>query len=395
MKQLLFLITLFGLGIAPLLSQNQSVIPGAYQTEEYLGQLKGKRIGMVVNHTSMVREYHLVDYLLARNIQIERIFAPEHGFRGEASAGEYVKGGTDKQTGLDVVSLYGRNKKPTAKQLKDIDLVVFDIQDVGVRFYTYISTLTYVMEACAEQDIPVLVLDRPNPNIHYIDGPILEPEFTSFIGLHPVPIVYGLTIGEYGLMVNGEKWLNYELQCDYSVIPVKNYTRSTPYSLPIPPSPNLPNQRSILLYPSLCLLEGTPFNCGRGTNTQFQVFGDPEFDNSFVTNDTVYVPVPMDGAKSPKNKYKENFGRSLTYLTEEQIIQEGQINLSYLMQAYQYYPKDEEFFKSFFYKLCGTKKLSDAILSGTSEEDIRADWKPGLEQFNEMRKKYFIYPVGD
>ena len=256
-------------------------LPGAYSTQEYLGLLSNKKIAIVANQTSVIRNTsgtgytHLVDSLVSLGVDIVKVFAPEHGFRGQLDAGEKVEDQKDPKTGLPIISLYGKNKKPTGEQLSGIDLVVFDIQDVGARFYTYISTLHYIMEACAENGISLLVLDRPNPNGHYVDGPVLETEFTSFVGMHPVPVVYGMTIGEYGRMINGEKWLDNGIQCELTVIELKGYDHGTPYELPIKPSPNLPNEKAVNLYPSLCFFEGTTVSCGRGTEQQFQIFGSP------------------------------------------------------------------------------------------------------------------------
>ena len=290
--------------VKSLKNATKNSIVGAEQTELYLPLIKGKRIGVVANQTSIITKiiqgkqdtFHIVDYLRDDyNINIKKVFAPEHGFRGKADAGELVKDGLDTKTGLPIISLYGKNKKPKTNQIKDLDLIIFDIQDVGARFYTYISTLHYVMEACAEQGIPMLIFDRPNPNGHYIDGPILEQEYKSFIGMHPVPIVHGLTIGEYAKMINGEGWLTNAIKCNITVIPVKNYTHNTPYSLPIKPSPNLPNDKAINLYPSLCLFEGTTVSVGRGTETQFQIYGAPFFPKSQYYFCLLYTsPSPRD-----------------------------------------------------------------------------------------------------
>ncbi len=372
-------------------AQNLSKKPilGANQMQAYLPLLKDKNVGIVGNQTSVIFKEdgsytHLVDSLLARNITIKRVFSPEHGFRGKADAGEKVIDGIDQKTGVPIISLYGNNKKPTPQQLEGLDIIVFDIQDVGVRFYTYISTLHYILEASAEANIPVLVLDRPNPNGNYIDGPILEKENKSFVGMHPVPIVHGMTIAEYAQMINGENWLPNNLKADLMVIPMQNYTKETVYDLPIKPSPNLPNAKAINLYPSLCFFEGTNVNAGRGTNKQFQVFGSPFLDKDFYSFS--YTPTANEGAKNPKHKNKLCFGKDLSNTQKLSAI-----NLSWLIEAYQHTNKKEEFFNSFFSKLAGTKKLQQQIENGISKEEIKASWQEGLEDYDAMRKAYFLY----
>ncbi len=381
--------------------QASKIIVGAERFEVYSKLLKGKNVGVVANQTSMVEdiaeeeyqtspqhtfymEFHLVDYLIKNGISVKKVFAPEHGFRGTADAGEHVKDGIDSKTGVPLISLYGSNKKPSPEQLKGIDVVVFDIQDVGARFYTYISTLHYVMEACAELGISVIVLDRPNPNGHYIDGPILEKEHQSFVGMHPIPIVHGMTIGEYAKMINGEGWLNNRLKCDLSVIEMENYTRKTPYSLPIKPSPNLPNDQSINLYPSLCFFEGTFINTGRGTEMQFQVFGAPSLPASKYSFQ--YTPQPNEGSKDPKFKGQLCYGKDLR--KEPRL---NKINLEWLIDAYNANGKKKDFFNSFFVKLAGTKKLQQQIEQGLSAEEIRDSWKEGLGKFEKVRGKYLLY----
>ena len=376
--------------------QQPTIIVGANQTETYLPLLKGKRVGVVANQTSVIFKNdgrqktndgnytHLVDSLLALRVDIKKVFAPEHGFRGTADAGEVVKDGIDTKTGLSIVSLYGSNKKPSVEQLKGLDIVVFDIQDVGARFYTYISSLHYVMEACAENNIPVLILDRPNPNGHYIDGPILEKEHKSFVGMHPIPVVHGMTIGEYAQMINGEKWLTNGAQCELKIIPIKNYTHSLNYSLPIKPSPNLPNDKAINLYPSLCFFEGTNVNAGRGTEMQFQVFGSP-FLNP-LTYQFKYTPKPNEGAKHPKHENKLCYGKDLTKSKNLDAI-----NLEWLISAYNNTKNKNEFFNDFFTKLAGTKKLQEQIEKGFTEAQIKATWQEGLEAFKKIRAKYLIY----
>ena len=359
---------------------------GAEQTKLYVKKLKGKRIGIVANQTSVISNgnthTHLIDSLLSLNVNIKKVFAPEHGFRGKADAGEIVKDGVDTKTGLPIVSLYGKNKKPSKEQLQGIDLIVFDIQDVGTRFYTYISTLHYVMEAAAEARIPVLILDRPNPNGHYIDGPVLEIEYKSFVGMHPIPVVHGMTIGEYGKMINGEKWLERGIQSRLTVIPIKNYTHQSEYNLPIKPSPNLPNDKSINLYPSLCFFEGTNVNAGRGTNKQFQIYGSPFLNHK---SKFTYTPSPNEGAKYPKHAHMICYGEDLS--ATERL---SGINLSWLIQARQE-NSTKNFFNDYFTTLAGTKKLQKQIEEGLSEKDIKASWKEGLNTFKKVRSKYLIY----
>ena len=369
---------------------------GASQLENYLSKLKEKKVAIVGNQTSIIQNSefriqdnnkknytHLVDTLLALNVNIVKVFSPEHGFRGKADAGEKVVDGVDTATGLPIISLYGSNKKPKPKQLKGIEILLFDLQDVGVRFYTYISTLHYVMEAAAENKIPLLVLDRPNPNAHFIDGPIMEDKHKSFVGMHPVPIVYGMTIGEYAKMINGEGWLRNGLQCDLTVVKLKNYTHKTKYNLPIKPSPNLPNAKSIELYPSLCFFEGTTISCGRGTETQFQVFGHPDLEEKYFPY--TFTPRPNEGAKHPKNQGKLCHGLDL------QNTEVHKINLQWLLDAYTSYPKEKIFFNSFFTKLAGTEKLQKQIELGYTHRDIRKEWIRPLEKFKKTRAKYLLY----
>ncbi|MEO9569588.1 MAG: DUF1343 domain-containing protein [Polaribacter sp.] len=373
---------------------------GAERTNLYLKLLKGKNIAIAANQTSVLSvlqraevtpnvmgskkvTHHLVDYLHNyKDINVKKVFSPEHGFRGKADAAEHINDGVDNKTGLPILSLHGKSKKPSAAQLKGIDVVIFDIQDVGVRFYTYISTLHYVMEACAEAGVKVILLDRPNPNGHYVDGPVLELEHTSFVGKHQVPVVYGMTIGEYGKMINGEKWLKNGIQCDLTVIPLKNYTHQTEYSLEIRPSPNLPNDKSINLYPSLGFFEGTTINAGRGTEFQFQRYGAPFFSKS----DFSYTPKSNFGAKYPKHKNKLCFG---TDLRETDRL--SKIDLSFLIDAYNRTPKTEKFFGNTFTIHAGTKKLQQQIEKGLSAKEIRKTWSKDLEVFKLVRNKYLIY----
>ena len=378
------------------------IVVGANQTSAYLPFLKGKRVGIMANQSSVIfkdRNYvHLVDSLLSLKINVVNVFAPEHGFRGTADAGELVKDGIDTKTGVPIISLYGDNKKPKLEQLsgakkieKDInigvskiDVMLFDLQDVGVRFYTYISTLHYVMEACAEANIPVIILDRPNPNGQYIDGPILEMENKSFVGMHPIPVAHGMTIGEYARMINGEKWLKNGVQCELKVIPIKNYNHQMAYSLPIKPSPNLPNDKSINLYPSLCFFEGTNVSVGRGTNTQFQVLGSPFLNKVKYTY--TFTPQPNEGAKYPLHQGKLCYGMNLTNAKTL-----NGLDLSYLINAYQSTQNKSEFFNAFFTKLAGSKKLQQQIETGISETDIKASWQQGLATFRVTRAKYVLY----
>ena len=375
---------------------DSTIVVGANQTEEYLPLLKGKRVGIVANQTSVIFKdgsqktkdgnyTHLVDSLLSLNTDIKKVFAPEHGFRGKADAGELIKDGVDTKTNLPLLSLHGKNKKPTKEQLEGLDIVVFDIQDVGVRFYTYISTLHYIMEACAEQGIPVLILDRPNPNGHYIGGPTLEIEHKSFLGMHPIPLVHGMTIGEYAQMINGENWLENDAQCKITIIPIKNYTHDTFYSLPIRPSPNLPNDQAIKLYPSLGLFEGTNINAGRGTEFQFQRYGAPFLDKTVFSFN--YTPIENFGAKYPKHKNKLCYGEDLSNATVK-----DEMTLKWIIKAYQNSTDKSLFFNTNnFTKHAGTDKLQKQIESGLSEEEIKSTWQEGLETFKKTRDKYLIY----
>ena len=361
--------------------------PAADRPELYLKLLKNKNIAVVANQTSLLADKtHLVDFLVKNNIKIKEIFAPEHGFRGNADAGEHVKNGIDTKTGLPIVSLYGDNKKPKAEQLQGVDLILFDIQDVGVRFYTYISTLSYVMEAAAENNIEVIVLDRPNPHDGYTDGPVLKEKWTSFVGLHKVPVVYGLTIGEYGKMVNGEKWLKNGLQAKYTVIPMLNYHKKQRYPISEKPSPNLPNNQSINLYPSLCFFEGTQVSVGRGTDFPFQVFGSPWLKNYTFK----FTPKPNFGAKDPFLNGKLCYGEDLRNYPEIK----SQLDLSFMINAYQNFDKkSQEFFLKnlWFDTLAGTDELRKQIIAGKSEQEIRNSWKQDLQNFEKIRTKYRIY----
>ena len=358
---------------------------GADNFEKYIPLLKGKKVGIVTNQTGILsNKTHLVDFLLEKKIRIQTIYAPEHGFRGTADAGEHVVDGKDSKTGISIISLYGDNKKPKPAQLVGIDVMVFDLQDVGARFYTYISSLHYVMEACAENGIPLIILDRPNPNGAIVDGPLLEKEFSSFVGMHPIPLLHGMTIGEYGKMINGQNWLKNAVQCQLTVIPCVNYDRKMKYNLPVKPSPNLPNDQSINLYASLCFFEGTNVSVGRGTEKQFQIYGSPFLSSKIY--DYHFTPKPNFGAKDPMHNGKECFGEDLSSYQKL-----NQLELKWLIKAYQNTTDKTKFFNAFFTKLAGTKKLQIQIEKGLSENKIRESWQKDLTSFKKMRAKYLIY----
>ncbi len=365
---------------------SSSVLTGADQSARYLPLLSGKRVGLVVNQSSLVGNNHLVDFLIKNEIEVTKIFSPEHGFRGKADAGEKVDDHLDVKTGLPIVSLYGKNKKPTREQLADLDVLVFDIQDVGIRFYTYISTLHYVMEACAENNKELIVLDRPNPNGDYVGGPVLKEEFQSFVGMHPIPIVHGCTVGELAIMINGEQWLNEGVQCKLNVISCKNYTHSMPWSLLVKPSPNLPNDLSVRLYPSLCFFEATHVSIGRGTQFPFQVIGypNPEF------GDFTFTPESIPGmAKNPKQDGKLCYGLDLR--------QEGlnhKFSISYFLGFYKHFEAESDFLSSerWFNLLAGTDQLLNDIRQGKTLLDIENSWEEELTDFLRLRKKYLLYP---
>lgn len=362
---------------------------GAECMERYLPLLEGKRVAVCGNQTSVVGKTHLVDTLLARDVNIVKLLCPEHGFRGQAEAGATIASGKDPLTGLPVVSLYGKNKKPTAEQLQNVDIVLFDLQDVGCRFYTYISTLHYVMEAAAEVGVKVIVLDRPNPNGFYVDGPVLEPQYKSFVGMHPVPVVYGMTIGEYARMINGEKWLANGAKCDLEVVQLEGYTHQTRYELPVAPSPNLQTKKAILFYPSLCFFEGTNVSVGRGTDHPFEMYGAPGLLDGAYT----FTPHAIPGvSENPPFKDQVCRGELLASVCIDWDAP-GSLDLFFLLNAYQNYPDKANFFlkNNFFDKLAGTDQLRKQIVEGVSEEEIRASWKPGLEKFKEIRGKYLLY----
>ena len=376
------------------------IIVGAESINEYKPLLLSKKIGIVANHTSVIFKStnrllanenidytHLVDSLLKLNIEIKKIFTPEHGYKGEKPNGANISDDIDKKTGLEIISLHGKKRKYgelSNEDLEGIDIMIFDIQDVGVRFYTHISTLHYVMKACAQNNIPLILLDRPNPNIHYVDGPILESVNKSFVGMHNVPIVYGMTIGEYANMINGENWLGNDLNCKLRVIKIKNYNRKSNYSLPIKPSPNLPNDKSITLYPSLCLFEGTNISVGRGTNEQFTIYGSTFLDKKIYKYR--FTPKPNTGSSSPKNNGLVCFGEQLSSVQNFKKIE-----LKYLINSYNNSSNKDQFFNSFFIKLSGTKNLKDQIINNFTEKEIRASWSKGLNNFKKIRLKYLIY----
>lgn len=363
------------------------IIVGAERTKAYLPLLKGKRVGIVANQTSLIKNVHLVDSLISLNVDIKKIFSPEHGFRGNADAGEYVSNNKDEKTGLQIVSLYGNNKKPATKYLNDIDIIIFDIQDVGVRFYTYISTMHYMMEVCAENNIEFLVLDRPNPNGFYIDGPILENKYKSFVGLHPVPIVHGMTIAEYARMINAEYWLKDSLTCKLSYIVCKNYSHKKFYKLPVKPSPNLPNMTSIYLYPTFGLFEGTKISIGRGTDFPFQVIGHPNMKNT----DFKFIPQSIEGAKNPKLKGKICYGYNFREVNITELQKNKRILLELIEKSYFDIENKKDFFNSFFNKLAGNKKLEMQITNQVKEKIIRKSWKSDIAEFKKTRKKYLLY----
>lgn len=365
------------------------IIPGAARFNEYVPQLKGKRIALVANHTSIVGSVHLLDTLISLGLQIDKIFAPEHGFRGDAANGATIADAIDAKSGLSIVSLYGKTKKPKSKDLKEIDAVVFDMQDVGVRYYTYLSTLHYVMEACAENHIELWVLDRPNPHGHYVDGPLLDPKFTqSMVGLHPIPLVHGMTLGELAIMIQGESWISHASALPLFVVTVENYDHNKPYVLPIAPSPNLPTEASVILYPSLGLFEGTIMSMGRGTDWPFEILGAPWFTQG--TFEFTPINIPGKAVNPPylgrvcKGLKLTNFG--LDYLRDYQ-----QIYLTWLMESYALYGKKEDFFNSFFDKLAGSPSLRTAIIAGQTEAEIRASWQLDLSAFKDKRRRYLLY----
>jgi len=372
------------------------IIPGAERMSVYLPKLKGKRIAIYSNHTSMVQNIHLVDTLVRRGVRIQKIFSPEHGFRGTADAGEKIENLVDKGTGIKIISLYGKKRKPSADDLNDVDILLFDIQDVGARFYTYISSLQEFMEASIEHNKPLIVLDRPNPNGFYVDGPVLDKKFKSFIGMQPVPIIYGMTIGEYAKMLVGEKWLELNAtlkkrKLNLTVIPCSNYTHNSKYVLPVKPSPNLPEIQSTYLYPSTCFFEGTALNEGRGTDKPFQIFGHPSLPSHLYT----FTPTSREGAKNPKLLNKICYGWNLHGTPQEVLDRVNyRIQLKWLIEAYQLFPQKDSFFLGngiFFNKLAGNDVLIEQIKDEIPESAIRKSWEPALIRFKQIRKKYLLY----
>ena len=369
----------------------KNIIPAAERVAVYYPKLKGKRVGLVVNHSSRIGEAHLVDSLLSLEVDIASIFTPEHGLEGTADAGQKISNSTYGEDNIPIISLYGSARKPTLDQLSQLDVMVFDIQDVGVRYYTYISTLHYIMEACAEANLPLIILDRPNPNGFYVDGPVLDMAFSSFVGMHPVPVVHGCTIGEYAQMINGEKWLQEGAQCPLEIIPCLNYDHNMTYDLPIKPSPNLPNLRSILLYPSLCLFEGTNLSIGRGTEKQFQLLGHPDIGPAEFS----FTPISRPGAKEPKHKDKLCYGLDLTQISVDELFANKELGFDLVIEYYQLFKeRGLEFFpaKSSFNRLAGSDQLRQQIVDGLSMEEIRESWQEKLQDFKTKREKYLLYP---
>jgi uncharacterized protein YbbC (DUF1343 family) len=374
--------------LLPAILLQAQIRTGAERTDLYYPLLKDKQIGIIVNQASVAGDSNIVDILVNKGFHIARIFSPEHGFRMSGEAGQIIGNSIDPATGIPVVSLYGDKKKPTAEDLGSLDLLIFDIQDVGVRFYTYISTLSYVMEACAENKLPLIVFDRPNPNGFFIDGPVLEKQYASFVGMHPVPIVYGMTIGEYAQMVNGEGWLKNGLKCDLRVIPLENYTHLTRCMLPVRPSPNLPNPESVALYPSLCLFEGTSISIGRGTTFPFQVYGHPDLGYGTFS----FTPESLPGISlHPPLEGRKCRGEDLRNYFPENPRETGKITLRWLKKACKGWKSNSVFFTDYFNKLAGNATLQKQIIRGKSEKEIRESWKPGIEKFKKIRGKYLIY----
>ncbi|WP_216848907.1 exo-beta-N-acetylmuramidase NamZ domain-containing protein [Pedobacter sp. L105] len=376
---------------------NGEILTGAVQTEKYLPLLKGKRIGMVVNPTSVIGNTTVVDSLTTLGLNIVKIFGPEHGFRGNASAGITVNDAVDQKTGIKVISLYGKHEVPSTADLADIDVMIFDIQDVGVRFYTYINTLQHVMQACAENKKELIILDRPNPNGFYVDGPVLDPKLVSGLGLNAIPIVHGLTVGEYAQMLNGEGWLTNKVKCKIKIIKVANYTHDMPYELPVKPSPNLNTQQSILLYPTLCLFEGTYISQGRGTEYPFTILGAPALKGKY---DFYFTPKSIKGmAETPLHQDQECYGLDLRNYDILNIRKDKTLNIKWLIELYQAYPDKADFFNfklskqmGNIDKLAGVYSLKEQIIAGKSEKEIRESWEPGLSHYKAIRKKYLLYP---
>ena len=370
----------------------QAIIPGADRVPLYIGYLKGKNVGMLVNQTSVIgsSKIPVVDSLVKAGVQVKKIFGPEHGFRGNASNGAKVSDSTDPVTGLPAISLYGKHYKPTPDDLKGINLMMFDVQDVGTRFYTYISTLHYVMEACAENNIELMILDRPNPNGFYVDGPILDTAYRSFVGMHPIPIVHGMTIAEYAQMINGEGWLKNKVRCKLKIIRIGNYTHSMAYPLPVNPSPNINSDQAVLLYPGVCLFEGTVLSLGRGTQFPFQVIGHPAFKGRYRYS---FTPVSIAGmSENPPLKDQLCYGTDLRNYNTDLIRRSGKLNITWLIDFYKAFPDKEHFFIAYFNKLAGNDILKKQIIAGKTGEEIRKSWEPALGNFKRMRQQYLLYP---
>lgn len=370
------------------LAKPSSMVSASEQTDKYFPLLAGKKVGVIANQSSRIGNNHLIDSLLNSGIQVVKIFTPEHGFRGQDDAGAKVASSTDAKTGITIVSLYGSKKKPDLKDLTGLDILCFDLQDVGTRFYTYISTLTYVMEACAENGLPLLVLDRPNPNAFYVDGPVLKPGYESFVGLHPVPVVYGLTIGEYALMVNGENWLAHGLHCDLTVISLGHYDRNKIVELPIKPSPNLPTWESVYLYPSLCFFEGTAVSVGRGTDYPFELFGHP----LLIGGSYSFTPRSKPGATHPPLLGQQCYGVNLREYAHNFETHPRALNINWLVNAYAGLKNQVKFFNNYFDTLAGSDQLRKQIEAGMTAEQIHQSWQKDIEQYKKIRIKYLLYP---
>ncbi|MDO6436849.1 DUF1343 domain-containing protein [Cyclobacterium sp. 1_MG-2023] len=389
--------TFFNVGAQTSYEKKSKIITGADQTEQYLPYLKGKKVAIMANPTSIIGERHLVDSLQSLGVDIVKVFGPEHGFRGNVGAGVHVKDEIDSKTGIPIVSLYGAKRKPSKEDLSEVDLLIYDLQDVGCRFYTNINALVRLMEACQENDLELLILDRPNPNGYLIDGPVLDMKYKSGIGQFPLPMSHGLTVAEFALMANGEGWLNDKLQCKLKIIPVANYTHDMPYTLPVSPSPNLNTQQAILLYPSTCMFEGTYVNHGRGTIFPFTVFGSPAYKGIYSFS---YTPKSIAGmSKSPLFMDQECFGLDLRDYDTDLLRETGQINLKWIMELYKNSPEKEKFFDGSLSNQMnnieiqiGSGLFRQQIIDGVPESEIRASWEPGLSNYKSMRKQYLLYP---
>jgi len=389
MKKFLYVLAFFSviLVYSTCFGSDTIPVPGANQIELYRKMIEGKSVAVLANQTSMVGQTHLVDNLLNIGINIKVIFAPEHGFRNLADAGESITGGKDSETGIPVISLYGSHFKPSSADLEGIDIVIFDIQDVGTRFYTYISTLHYLLEACGENHVKCLILDRPNPNGFYFDGNILDTTYRSFVGMDPIPIVHGMTVGEYAQMLNGEGWLRGGVKCDLTVIKCKNYDHQTLYELPVKPSPNLPNQNSVYLYPSICFFEGTSLSLGRGTSFPFQVYGSPKLPDKGFS----FTPESVPGATNPPFLGIKCFGTDLRNALEMKLVPKPEIDLDWVISAYNDFPEKDKFFRKYFDTLAGGPIIREQIQKGMTSAQIRETWKPGLVKFGKIREKYLLY----